>query len=292
MKKAAFLFISNCIILFTISDSYAQTPGTAGDSKIVITTSEGKGLVDISSADEGDKMVIRIASMEIVMNTGKSADTPTRHVADRGSRPSRVAFGSSNYQSFFELGFNSLPCPNYSMYSSLPDGAYDFMDLRNAKSLQFAFSLGDITLYLNHQRNLAFTTAFQIVFDEYVFSNSIRLVKQNGMLIPEAISPTYKKSKLTTTSLRIPLLLTVGRSGSFHFSLGVYGGVRIGNHAKIKFPKEKTYDMYMAPFYGGMTARAGFRGLYVYSNYDLSDMFKRGKGPSVSPLTIGLGLWF
>lgn len=66
------------------------------------------------------------------------------------------------------------------------------MDLNNAKSLQFAFSLSDVTLYLNASRNLSLTAALQLVFNEYVFSQNVRLTKQNGMLVPEAIAPSYK----------------------------------------------------------------------------------------------------
>ena len=46
------------------------------------------------------------------------------------------------------------------------------MDLNNAKSLQFAFSLSDVTLYLNASRNLSLTAALQLVFNEYVFSQN------------------------------------------------------------------------------------------------------------------------
>lgn len=288
MKRIIFLLASTGILLFSSTTAlWGQS-----DNRVVITTSDGKDVINISSGSDGEDLVIRIASMEIAMNGHKSAAKSGSRVTYSAARPLRVAFGSSNFQSFFELGFNTLPCPDYSMYGNLAGTVYDFLDLRNAKSLQFAFSLGDLTLYLNRQRSLAFTTAFQIVFDEYVFSNNITLVKKDGILVPASISPSYKKSKLSTTSFQIPLIFTIGRSRSFHFSLGVYGGVRIGNHTKIKFPKTKMYDMYMAPFYGGITARAGFRGLYVYTNYALSDMFKRGKGPAVAPLTVGMGLGF
>ena len=42
----------------------------------------------------------------------------------------------------------------------------------------------------------------------------------------------------------------------------------------------------------GITARAGFHGFYIYCNYGLTDLFKYGKGPAVSPMTIGLGFGF
>lgn len=291
MKRVVFLLSVTAITLFNGHHLYGQS-GDGSGKEVVITAKDGKDVVNISSGTAGEDIVIRIASMEITMNGNQGRAKANDRVTYSAERPSGIAFGSSNFQAFFELGFNTLPCPDYSLYGNLSGELYDFMNLRNAKSLQFAFSLGDITLYLNRQRSLAFTSAIQIVFDEYVFSNSVALVKHDGIITPQAVSPSLKKSKLSVASIQVPLILTIGKCRSFHFSLGVYGGVRIGNHTKTKFPKAKAYDMYMAPFYGGITARAGFKGLYIYTNYALSDMFKHGKGPAVAPLTIGVGLGF
>ena len=150
-----------------------------------------------------------------------------------------------------------------------------------------------MTLYLNASRNLSLTAALQLVFNEYVFSQNVRLTKQNGMLVPEAIAPSYKKSKLSTSSLQVPVVFTIGRSDMFHLSLRRLRWVCIGSHTKIKFPGRKSaYGMYMNPFYAGITARAGFHGFYIYCNYGVTDLFKYGKGPAVSPMTIGLGFGF
>lgn len=293
MKKTAFLLAATFLALFGPVAVRAQHTVVSDETKMMVKDREGRSIVDIRKSEESadGPLVVRVASVEIVMDGDRrSSASDDRYILPE--RPRAVAFGDSDFQSFFELGFNTLPCPDYGLYGTLPAGLRDFMDLNNAKSLQFAFSLSDVTLYLNRSRSLSLTTALQLVFDEYVFSQHVRLTKQNGMLVPEAIAPGYKKSKLSTSSLRIPVLLTVGRSNLFHFSLGVYGGVYLGSHTKIKFPKAKEYGMYLNPFYAGITARIGFRGWYVYGNHGLTDLFKRGKGPSVAPVTIGLGFGF
>ena len=286
MKRLAFLFAATMLAATAPQPANAQHTVVRNRTRGTITTPEGERVVVRS--DDDNRITLRVASVEIGLddegNVRTSAAAPPRRKA--------VAFGDSDFQSFFELGINTLPRPDYSLYGTLPDELYDFMDLNTAKSLQVAFSLSDVTLFLNRSRTLSFTTALQLVFNEYVFSQSVRLTKRNGMLVPEALPAGYKKSKLSTSSIQIPVIFTVGRPNMFHLSLGVYGGVYIGSHTKIKFPKEKAYGIYTNPFYAGVTGRVGFHGFYLYCNYGLTDLFKYGKGPAVAPVTVGLGFGF
>ena len=200
MKRFAFLLAVLVSAVMDIETAEAQHTVTGDRRQVVITNPDGERVVDIRQPDDGRE------------RTAGAPVPPKRRAA---------AFGDSDFQSFFELGINTLPRPDYTLYGTLPDGLYDFMDLNNAKSLQFAFSLSDVTLYLNASRNLSLTAALQLVFNEYVFSQNVRLTKQNGMLVPEAIAPSYKKSKLSTSSLQVPVVFTIGRSDMLHLSLGV-----------------------------------------------------------------------
>lgn len=303
MKKLAF-FVTLFLGVLTMGqeDSAAQSVVGGDDGRMTVSDSSGRGVVDISASGDGDdsRVVIRVASMEVVMRgdadrvqssdskTETSVRTEQRFVEVRNPVKYRiVAFGGSNFQSFLEVGINTFPVVDYSMYPNLSGDLYDFMDLRNGKSLQWAFSLFDVTVPITDWFSV--TSAIQLVFNEYVFSRNVRLVKEGGMLVPQVISPGYKKSKISTSAFQIPVLLNLGRAKSFHFSAGLYGGVTLGSHSKIKFPKEKVYNMYVNPFYAGATFRVGFRGFYVYCNYGLTGLFKHGKGPVAAPLTVGIG---
>lgn len=268
----------------------AQSDVDSDGRRVVITNSNGEDVLKIFANEDEGNTVLSFATFDIQLN-GIDKQFSEMSFGEKKTKK-KVTVGKSKYLSFFEIGMNSFPSVDYSLYQELPDGLNYFMDLRSAKSLQFNFTLWKLTMYLNESKTLAFTAGLQLCFNDYVFSGNMRLTKENGMLVPEAISPHYKKSKMTTTSLQIPVLFSIGKSRSFNFSAGVYGGVLLGSHSKIKFPKEKMYDLYMSPFYGGVTARAGYRGVYVYANYGLSEMFRQGKGPGVMPLTIGLGFGF
>lgn len=284
MKKLYFLIALLAVTVFGSQKAVAQSGIVNDGRRVVITNSDGEDVLKIFSNDDEGNMVISFATFDIAVNGGNY--TAGKKKARRG-----VKIGHSNYLAFLEVGINTFPHVDYSLYPDMSGELNYFMDL-SAKSLQFNFALWRMTLFLNESRTMSLTTGLQISCNDYVFSGNVALVKENGMLMPKVISPQYKKSKMTTTSLQIPVLFSIGKTRSFHFSAGVYGGVLLGSHTKIKFPKEKTYNLYMQPFYGGVTARAGYRGCYIYADYGLSQMFKQGKGPGVFPLTIGLGLGF
>ena len=48
----------------------------------------------------------------------------------------------------------------------------------------------------------------------------------------------------------------------------------------------------MTAIYACIPARAGFHGFYINCTYGVTVLFKYGKGPAVSPMTIGLGFGF
>lgn len=270
MKKIGLVLALFAGMVIGVDDVEAQNKIWFDSQDMVIRNQDGDDIFELSVWGNGDEYF----------------------VADQKRSAITTSVMGYNYQSFFEIGMNMFPMVNYSIYSDLPHNMRDFMDLHNAKSLQVNFSLFDVTMFFNKRKNLAFTAALQLACNNYVFEQNVTLIKVGGMLVPQEISSQYKKSKITTTAFQIPLLFSFGRSRSFHASVGVYGGVILGSHTKIKFPKEKMYSLYMNPFYGGVTARLGFRGLYVYGNYGLSEMFKPGKGPELAPLTVGLGIGF
>ena len=78
--------------------------------------------------------------------------------------------------------------------------------------------------------------------------------------------------------------------------LGGFGGILIGSHTKqVKTDGEKIkiHDDYnLNTLRYGLSARVGYRGFNVYANYALSNMFRDGVQPKLTPLEAGIGLWF
>lgn len=291
MKKITLLLIVFVLTVFGAPRASGQYVVTNQNSQVIVSNNHGDKVVDIYGRPD-NQMTVRVAGVEVVIaGSNTCPEKPKRKKYD--NKP-RVAFGRAHYQAFLEVGVNALTDVNYRLYSGMElEGVpEDFMVLNNMKSLQWAFSLADMTLFLNRSRSLGLSMALQCVFDDYVFGEQVTLEKADGMVVPVAIDRKYKKSKLTTFSLKVPVMFNIGSSRSLNISAGVYGGVHLQANTKIKKPVERMHDPYMNPFYAGVTARIGYRDFYVYGNYGLTEMFKDGRGPGAVPYTIGLGIGF
>lgn len=198
---------------------------------------------------------------------------------------SKNSLASPGHIGFIEFGFNALTSPDYSMY---PSRTVDFMELNNARSQQWAFRLFRISAPLTRQGHLSFSTGIQMVWNNYTFSENIYIYK--GAAQVEYGVRNYKKSKLGTFGFRVPLLFEINLPQGFFVALGGYGGVNIGTKSKMKFPKTVIRNPYMNNFYGGVTARVGYSGIGIFANYDLTDLFKKNKGPETSVFTFGISI--
>lgn len=296
MRKLSLLLI---VLILGVSTQTVkgQYTVTKEETKITIVNPEGSSLVDISSLEEQDDMLsIRVAGVEIVLNNGndknvgkEEAPATFRKVSSNKKRVEVNVLGSS-YKACLELGMNAFTTPDYSLYPN--PAVSNFMELNNAKSAQWTINVLDVTVWLNQSRTIAFSAGLQLLFNDYVFSENVAFVKEGGMLQPIEPEYNYKKSKIYVSSQQVPIMFHFGSSKSVNFSVGVYGGVIGRSNTKVKYPKERMYDLYMNPFYAGATARFGYRKFYVYGNYNFTDMFKTGRGPALSTYSFGLGVGF
>jgi hypothetical protein len=134
-----------------------------------------------------------------------------------------------------------------------------------------------------------------------MFENNTILVpfKDSIQVVDNNIS--YTKNMLKASYLTIPLLLQFNtfpkHSKSFHIAVGGQLGIRMGSRSKQVYDVDgsKKRDIYKSnynlnPFQYGLTARMGYGNFNVFANYNLSELFKKNKGPEVYPFQIGLTL--
>lgn len=188
----------------------------------------------------------------------------------------------------FEFGFNGLVSANYDMYNSNEEG---FLGLNNGRSMSVGINVLHMEGNINRSHSLGWSAALGIVWRDYVFSENITLSRVDGMIQPVEIEKKYKKSKLNTFAFHIPVVFEANYNDYF-IAAGVYGDLIMGSHTKIKFPKQKSHDMYVQTFQAGVTARVGCKRVYVFGNYGLVSMFKKDKGPRTKPVTFGFGVGF
>ncbi len=116
-----------------------------------------------------------------------------------------------------------------------------------------------------------------------------------------------KKSKLTASYINVTVVpmfdfskgrrkITSIESGGirikkysrkgFRFGVGGYAGYRIGSHTKFKYredgdrEKDKERDnFFLENFRYGIRAQIGWKGVELFANYDLNDVFSASRGP-------------
>jgi hypothetical protein len=81
------------------------------------------------------------------------------------------------------------------------------------------------------------------------------------------------------------------------FGVGAMLGMRLGSHSKMVYNdmgqdvKEKTRsDYYLNPFRYGARCSIGYRHFSIFADYYLSELFKPGAGPELTPLNFGITL--
>ena len=135
-----------------------------------------------------------------------------------------------------------------------------------------------------------------VSWQQYKFSNDFRILEDTIPFTVEDDGVDYKKNKLKTTFLEVPLMLTIspGKRKSFYISGGVYGGVLLGAKQKLKDDngnKTKIKDDFnLNKFRYGAIGRVGFGPFAVYAQLSLTNLFKDGQGPELTPFNVGISI--
>jgi len=198
-----------------------------------------------------------------------------------------------------DFGFNTFLNPDYSGYNT------DFMENDLLRSNSTYINLIEQNIGLQRNRNtIGLVTGLGLHLQSYRLDKSTTIRQtENGIIEPETLYfDQNQKSKLSIASLMVPLLaefqIPVNHyKNRFYISAGLFGEVRISSHTKIKYRAEGKKEKLKVPgqyaihnFRYGIMARTGYRRLNIFATYDLIPLFADGKGPELTPFTIGITL--
>ena len=190
-----------------------------------------------------------------------------------------------------EIGFNGFDKPNYSMYSG-----NEFMSLNQGKSSEFDFNFYELNIGLA-SKYVGLVSGMGLSFNSYRFENPYTIERGPSKVEPVLLSyDNLQKTKLAVSYLTVPVLLEFQipvnkNEGILFMNAGIIGGVKLGSHTKVKHGdiKDKDRDGFnLNQFKYSATARVGFKGVSIFANYSLNTLFKTGKGPELTPFTIGI----
>jgi hypothetical protein len=197
-----------------------------------------------------------------------------------------------------DFGFNMFLNENYEGYD------YDFMENDVFRSNSTYINLIQQSISLQRNRNtIGLVTGLGMHFQSYRLDDNTTIKRlDNDVIVPEKLYfDDNQKSKLSMFSINIPVLaefqIPINHfENRIYFSGGMYMGIRLMSHTKIKYRKEqkeklKVPDHYsLQDFKYGFMFRTGYRWINVFATYELTTLFKDEKGPELTPFTFGLTL--
>lgn len=296
------------LLLFILLPSLAMLPGSLAAQTVIdqkensleVKSSKGKQVITILKDQDEESFSLKIGGFNINLQ-GKAAETkrviaPPKYIElDLSASVQRLVIRERPLSRInvgnFQLGFIGLTTPDYSMYE---DDTQGFLDLNNGRSISFAFEV-IAEIPLDYRGNVWFSGGLRPRWDNYVFADPITLTKTDGMIFPQELDrdamKRYKKSKLTTFTLDIPLTMEFKLSKNVSLGGGVYGGFVLGDYTKYKFKKVKDKGDYAINFFqAGATFRIRIWRIGAFFNYNFTPLFKNGAGPKTQPYMFGIML--
>lgn len=221
-----------------------------------------------------------------------------------------------------EIGIGGYVTPDFNMNFN-PD--YPYMNMNTARSVTINFNPFElnVNIYRNH---IGFTTGLGFQTSNYYFTDNYVMLKDSSVVVAYKIQDSQgnpvslKTNKMVVSYLNLPLFFEYQTNryrkiSSFHFTLGVIAGVRIGSYTKQVYTEKSgsyflvdekgnkiaTYeiDHYMArnrgtyhlsPFKVDAAFRVGWSHLNLFATYSLTQMFQKNQGPELYPFTVGITL--
>ena len=246
----------------------------------------GTGLQNAAAQEGSGQMSIRVAGYEVLLNEKNDH----RGHEDKRSREQRRHWNYGGRLGLLEVGFNNFRTYDNS-YFAYPAAENGFMELDIARSIDVTLNLSTFSTPLI--RNfMGISMGLGVAYDQYTLDNPVPFEKNGGVLHPVMTDSHLKRSKLRSLALHVPLVLEITPARNFFLSAGGYADLVFWSSAKWKSPKEKFRNPYFNFLQAGLTARIGFRDLYIFGNYDITELFETGKGPRLNPYTFGLGFGF
>ncbi|MGE5446808.1 MAG: outer membrane beta-barrel protein [Bacteroidales bacterium] len=267
-----------------------------------IDEAEGTDMADIpfdtiNHSSNADTAIIRIGKKEIKvidhdnddMNNEDEDNDNYKWCYDTRKRDRPGKF--NGHWEAVELGFNGFDKPDYSMY-----GGNEFMSLNQGKSMEVNVNFYELNIGLV-KSYVGLVSGMGISFNSYRFDNPFTIARTPQRVEPVALDYSdLSKTKLAISTLKVPLLLEFQipvnqREGRLYVNAGVVGGVRIGSHTKVKHGDTKDKDrssFNMNSFSYAATARIGYKDMGLFATYNLTPLFETGKGPELTPFTIGI----
>jgi len=244
------------------------------------------------SGDKKDSTTINFKKKQLVIIDKKSDD-------DESSSKVKNSEDDFHHWGGFAMGVNGWLSNGA---TSMPKGQ-EYMALNYGKSLNFQLNPFEKNFHI-YKNYVNLVTGLGFEWNQYQFSNRTKLNPDSSYTFGTIDSTNafqYKKNRLKTTFVNVPLLLEFNTSSNpnkaFHLAFGVIGGYKLGSRTRqvleqkgndIKVIRKDDYNI--NPFRVNAHASLGYKNFTVFADYALTPLFENGKGPELYPFTVGVKL--
>lgn len=175
-------------------------------------------------------------------------------------------------------------------------------DSINTKGIGRGFGAAIMYDFPIKKSHFSFAAGLGVNVQNVFFDNQTIYFKDTGTQVIFNSSTAFKRYKLTTTRLEMPLEVRFfannkNRNKGFKASIGANVGLFISGHTKgvsgsggSKFNDKLTTKRFMEQWNVAPTMRIGYGNFSIYGSYSISPVFKDGAGPAVLPLSVGICL--
>jgi hypothetical protein len=270
------------------SGSISETSQDKVDKNEIVINSEIK--INGSNASSGDTTRLSFGDRKIIIIDDEDDDK------EKAKKKEKKENEIKHIWAGVELGFNGYS--NKLLNTTLPNGGAYSLDYLRSNVVNINPFERNFSLYKNY---IALTTGLGFQFNRMMFENNTTLIPFKDSIATFDAGTAYSKNMLKASYLTIPLLFQFNTSKnhgkSFHFAVGGQVAVKLGSRSKQVYVVngDKKRDIFRSdynlnPFQYGLTARIGYGQVNVFANYNLSEVFKSGKGPELYPFQIGVTL--
>jgi hypothetical protein len=197
-----------------------------------------------------------------------------------------------------DFGVNAFTTYDYSLKMA-PFNQHLELDMGRCFNVAFNFAQWELPIVKNH---VSIVSGLGLEWQKYTFKNNTTILPDKNKhigFIDTLIS--YDYSLFKTSWLNVPLLLAFNSNKnlkkSFHIAAGVVLGYNYTQKSKTRYKIEggdfenvTKGDFALDTFKHAATVRLGYGKINVFATYQLNNMFKKGAGPELFPVTAGITL--
>ena len=249
-----------------------------------------------STGPDTNKIRINNTLILIIDEEGKDEDSDSLIVDIKKdtSKTEEKKDYSFNHWGGMYLGVNML---HNDQMSIAPVKGYEYLELKPASSIHFQVNAFQKDFKIAGEY-LKLVTGLGIDYRQFSFEQDFTLLPGTDSILAAPAGVNFKRNKLTTWSVRGPLLLGFNlgkKKNTLHMTAGVIGEYRMGMNLNQKFElnDEKHKIDYKNPYNvnrwnASAVAGIGIGDVYLYGEYQLTSFFEKDLAPAVQPVTLGL----